>query len=148
MTERRPDPSPLRQGTGRRTLVTARVLWLFLLVSAVLIAVAIPTRQLIEQQARLADLRSQLAANSQRMAELQAEVDRWADPAFVKAQARDRLNYVMPNEVGYIVLEAEEAPAVAPVVRPKISSPWYRVLWQSMHDAAKTSSPAVEGDEQ
>ena len=146
MTERRPDPSPTGAGTGRRTLVSGRVFWLFLLVATVLISIAIPMRQLVDQQARLAELRSQIAANEARIAELQAEVDRWGDPAYVKAQARDRLHYVMPNEVGYIVLEAEQAPAVKPVVRTKGSTPWYRVLWQSMRDAAETSSPAGDSE--
>lgn len=145
MTERRPEPTPAGAGTGRRTLVSGRVFWLFLLIATVLISIAIPMRQLVDQQARLSELRGQIAANEERIAELQAEVDRWGDPAYVKAQARDRLHYVMPNEVGYIVLEAEAAPAVKPVVRAKSSTPWYRVLWQSMQDAAKTSSPAGDG---
>lgn len=145
MTQRRPAPEPTGAGAGRRTLVSGRVFWLFLLIVTVLISVAIPTRQLVDQQARLAELRSQIAANEAMITKLQAEVDRWGDPAFVKAQARDRLRYVMPNEVGYIVLEAEQVPAVKPVVRAKSSTPWYRVLWQSMRDAAATSSPTGAG---
>lgn len=146
MTNQRPAAEPDSQPAGRRSLNGGRLFGLGALLFVVAISVAIPAQQLIEQQARLADLKAQLAQNQQRIAQLQAEVDRWGDPAYVKAQARDRLHYVMPNEVGYIVLEAEEAPAVAPVVRPKSSSPWYRVLWQSMHDAAKTSSPKAANE--
>jgi hypothetical protein len=52
----------------------------------------------------------------------------------------------MPNEVGYIVLEADEAQAVVQNqtndvgVRPV----WYRTLWSSLQDAADTAPPLLE----
>ena len=35
------------------------------------------------------------------------ERKRWSDPAYIRAQARDRLYYVMPGEVSYLVLDAD-----------------------------------------
>lgn len=40
--------------------------------------------------------------------EMQRERDRWRDPNFIRAQARDRLYYVMPGEVGLLVMNAED----------------------------------------
>ena len=37
---------------------------------------------------------------------MQSEVKRWEDPVFIRSQARDRLYYVMPGEVSYLVMDA------------------------------------------
>jgi len=44
--------------------------------------------------------------------ELDAEVARWSDPAYVEAQARDRLYYVYPGDVAYLVLDDDDTPVV------------------------------------
>ena len=60
-------------------------------------------------------------AQRQAIFEAQAELDqakkdvetmkderkRWEDPAYIRAQARDRLYYVMPGEVSYLVMDAD-----------------------------------------
>ena len=38
---------------------------------------------------------------------MQSEVKRWEDPVYIRSQARDRLYYVMPGEVSYLVMDAE-----------------------------------------
>lgn len=40
-----------------------------------------------------------------RVDELETELARWDDPAYVKAQARERLGWVMPGETGYRVVD-------------------------------------------
>jgi cell division protein FtsB len=37
---------------------------------------------------------------------MQTEVKRWEDPVYIRSQARDRLYYVMPGEVSYLVMDA------------------------------------------
>jgi cell division protein FtsB len=37
---------------------------------------------------------------------MQTAVKRWEDPVYIKSQARDRLYYVMPGEVSYLVMDA------------------------------------------
>jgi cell division protein FtsB len=61
---------------------------------------------LVEQQQVLADLRAQVAASEQAVTEMKAERKRWEDPVYIRAQARDRLYYVMPGEVSYLVMDA------------------------------------------
>jgi hypothetical protein len=39
--------------------------------------------------------------------DMQAERDRWQDPVYIRSQARDRLYYVLPGEVSYLVMDAE-----------------------------------------
>lgn len=38
---------------------------------------------------------------------MQSEVKRWEDPVYIRSQARDRLYYVMPGEVSYLVMDAD-----------------------------------------
>jgi hypothetical protein len=37
---------------------------------------------------------------------MEVERRRWEDPAYIRSQARDRLYYVMPGEVSYLVMDA------------------------------------------
>lgn len=41
------------------------------------------------------------------VATMQSEVKRWEDPVYIRSQARDRLYYVMPGEVSYLVMDAD-----------------------------------------
>ena len=59
-----------------------------------------------EQRQAIADLQSQVQARKDAVKEMQVQRNRWNDPAFVRAQARNRLFYVMPGEVSYVVMDA------------------------------------------
>lgn len=61
---------------------------------------------LIEQQTTIADVKAQVAAKEKAVAEMKAERKRWEDPVYIRSQARDRLYYVMPGEVSYLVMDA------------------------------------------
>lgn len=38
------------------------------------------------------------------VSDMEAERDRWQDPVYIRSQARDRLYYVLPGEVSYLVM--------------------------------------------
>jgi len=59
---------------------------------------------LIEQRQQIADLRSVGASTQAELDDLTSQRARWDDPAYVRAQARDRLYYVMPGEISYLVI--------------------------------------------
>ena len=102
---------------------------------------AIPFKEWISQRARIADLEAQLAWHDQRTQELRAALDRWDDPAYVEAQARARLHFVHPGEVGYVVLAEDEAAApdttsTRPMVQaPKAGGPWWSAVWSTVEQA-------------
>src|SRR5690625_6013579 len=56
-------------------------------------------------------------AAEEREAHLRAELARWEDPAYVAAQARERLAFVMPGETAYKVIDPDfvepEEPALS-----------------------------------
>lgn len=55
---------------------------------------------IFEAQAELDQVKKDVKA-------MQEERKRWEDPAYIRAQARDRLYYVMPGEVSYLVMDAD-----------------------------------------
>jgi cell division protein FtsB len=50
---------------------------------------------------------SDLEQAKKEVQQMQVERKRWEDPAYIRAQARDRLYYVMPGEVSYLVMDAD-----------------------------------------
>lgn len=92
-------PRPKRPfNITRRALVFASVLIVLAL------SFAGSLRVYLVQAGDLATARAQIEAHSARIAELTSELERWNDPAYVQAQARQRLGWVMPGEVGYRVI--------------------------------------------
>ncbi len=58
------------------------------------------------QQQQIADVAAQVEQAKKQVAQMQVERKRWDDPVYVRSQARDRLYYVMPGEVSYLVMDA------------------------------------------
>jgi hypothetical protein len=101
------------------------------------VAYAWPVKEYFRQRGELARLRVDTATTQARVDALQAEKDRWADPAFVEAQARDRLHFVMPGETAYVVLLPGHpvAPPTLPKPTPVQPDAWYDQLWASVQAA-------------
>ena len=126
---------------------------ILLLVIALAVAVALPSvRAYISQQETLGDLRAEAQSGREEVDDLTAEVARWEDPAFVVAQARERLTYVFPGETPYRVVDAEVidgpadgSPAAEREPAAMAGEPWYDRLWGSVVDAGepKAVTPAV-----
>ena len=137
MKNERPVAAP-RSAAGRSLSWRGPVLTALLLVVALMLLPAF--KNLFDQHSRIVSLEDQIKANQQLVAKLQGEVDRWTDPAYVRAQARERLYFVMPGEVGYIVLDGKQAKQVADVTKPANHQAWYRTMWQSMRRASETAA--------
>jgi cell division protein FtsB len=109
---------------------------------------AIPFKEWITQRSRIADLEAQLAWHGARAAELEAALDRWDDPAYVEAQARARLHFVRPGEVGYVVLaDGEESAPDTTQTRPMAQlpdgGPWWSAVWSTVTQAAEPGASSV-----
>ncbi len=148
-------PAPVDRAPGRARVLSIRslVLGVTLLVG---FTIVFPTvRVYLGQQARLASLSVEVAAAEQHEKDLQGELDRWGTGAYVQAQARERLGYVMPGETAYRVIDPEtvvEAPAVS-IADPAATSgaalpiggavaPWYTTIWDSVTLAGTSEVPA------
>lgn len=115
------------------------------------LAVAPYVRSTVGQQAELAELEADVVAREGSVADLEAELERWDDPAFVTAQARERLFMVMPGEIGYVVLdppEEEEAAPEGPVAAVRAAreaatgdETWFGTVWESVRIAGAPAPP-------
>jgi len=57
----------------------------------------------IDQRQKIAALEASVQVSADEIAALEQEQDRWDDPAYITTQARERLYYVKPGEVVYLV---------------------------------------------
>ncbi|MFQ1003629.1 septum formation initiator family protein [Modestobacter sp. SSW1-42] len=124
--------APVSRGprfTGRAVLLAAMVLLLALTLAG-------PLRQYVAGRQELAELAAEQAALSQRAADLQAQLDQRADPAYIEQQARERLTLVPPGSRLVIVGDAgdpgDQAEAPADVPDPGAPLPWYEALLGSV----------------
>lgn len=59
----------------------------------------------LQQQREIAQLRESVELHRQSLSDMEAEQLKWEDPVYIRAQARDRLYYVMPGEVQLSVID-------------------------------------------
>jgi cell division protein FtsL len=106
---------------------------LALVVCTLALALIYPTRQYLSQRSRIAQLQAQTDAQQRRLADLKRQATQWQDPAYVRSQARSRLHYVMPGEIG---LTTTDSGAQAGGAASPLPSAWYDRLWGSVQSAA------------
>lgn len=61
----------------------------------------------LDQRKRIAEMEESIRLAEYELTAALAERDRWRDPSYIRSQARDRLYYVLPGEVSYLVMNAE-----------------------------------------
>jgi len=57
----------------------------------------------LEQKQKIAALQHSVQVTEEQIAELERDRERWNDPAYITTQARERLYYIKPGEVVYLV---------------------------------------------
>ena len=135
---------PAAEVGGRRPSLTGRAALLALVLVVLGVSYAYPLRTWIEQRADLAALAAERAELEQRTVDLEAQQQRWEDPAYVRAQARERLHFVLPGETVYVVVPPAggraggETPQLPVVSR---SGSWYGRLWGTVRAADGAPAP-------
>ncbi|WP_420175899.1 FtsB family cell division protein [Luteococcus sp. OSA5] len=89
---------------------TRRAIVLLVVCAILLLSYASSLRVYLRQERELAIAQQQIAERTAANAELADEIERWQDPDFVQTQARQRLGWVVPGEVGYRVVDATGKP--------------------------------------
>ena len=121
----------------RRAAVTGRAVVLILVLGALVFTLGVPVRTWISQRADIASLQAQVDAAQQRVADLTVQEQRWADPAFVAAEARRRLHFVLPGEIGYTTLGADGRPAAESLADAAAHRTWVDKMWATLQQADK-----------
>lgn len=124
------------------------VLMLGLLILAVIV-LAPNLRILIEQRQQIAALQAGVAEAQQSVDELQKDVARWGDPAYIESQARERLFYVFPGDISYLVIgdDSEETTSDGQPISSTIQTTkvdWVRSLLSSVYTAGLTDATPTD----
>lgn len=121
------------------------MLVLGLLIVAIMV-LAPGLRIFVEQRNELADLRAQVSIQQEQVAQMEAERARWDDPSYLRAQARDRLFFVMPGDVSYLVIndvvvEQESTQPVSKTIQVT-DTDWVKSMFNSVMVAGLSTEPA------
>ena len=120
---------------------SGRMLALAVVMIAITIMLAPTVKIFFDKRAELAALRDDIAARQVEGDRLRQQISRWQDPNYVKQQARDRINMVMPGETGYWVFGSELPAGTgssqnAAAAQDPADLPWVDSLWESVRRAA------------
>jgi cell division protein FtsB len=119
--------------TARRAAILAAV------VCVLTLTIAGPVRTYFAQRTEMKQLAASEAALRRQIADLEQQKIKLADPAYVAAQARERLGFVMPGEIPYQVQLPPNAalpsePGSVPTAAAA-NDPWYTSLWHTIADS-------------
>lgn len=131
-----------------------QVVALGLALAAVALSLAYPLRGYVQQQAAERAAVAEQQELEQRIQDLNAQVDALKDPAYIRAEAKRRLQYVTPGDTVYVVklpagvaapTDGEAVAGAAPdaaadpdAATPDADSgqvqdaPWYESLWGTL----------------
>jgi hypothetical protein len=82
----------------------------------------------LKTQQQLQDATARVASQERNLQQLDADVARWSDPAYIRSQAGSRLFYVLPGQTTYRVLGLP-ATGSAAAAAPSTSVQQTRVNW-------------------
>ncbi|MGH3559465.1 MAG: FtsB family cell division protein, partial [Mycobacterium sp.] len=125
--------------TARRAAILAAV------VCVLTLTIAGPVRTYFAQRTEMKQLAASEAALRRQIADLEQQQAKLADPAYIAAEARERLGFVKPGDIPYQVqlpptaaLPAEPGSETAPVAT---GDPWYTSLWHTIADTPHGPPP-------
>ena len=123
---------PARQ--PHQTRLTGRAALLAVVICAIALSLAYPVREYIAQRRQVDQLLATQHSISAQVKSLQAQQQRFADPAYIEQQARDQLHMCFPTEKCYVIIGNSAAPDATPQ-QAHAAAPWYTRLWQSVKKA-------------
>ncbi|MBO0896349.1 septum formation initiator family protein [Arthrobacter sp. zg-ZUI10] len=105
------------------------------LVVTVLLAPSVNTY--LHQRSDIAALEAEIAEQKETSGALQAQLQRWEDPSYIKQQARERIFLVMPGETRYLVKGEQGVEDVEQEAQEQVEDlRWVDALWDSVKRAA------------
>ena len=130
------EPGLTRRAPGG---LTGRAAVLGLVVCALVLSLAYPAKEFLAQRGEIGRLRAEQAQAQARVAALEERKSQLGDPAYVRAQARARLHYVLPGETVYVVVPrsggGSEGSAAPDLPEVRQGGSWYGRLWETVRSA-------------
>ncbi|WP_084252631.1 FtsB family cell division protein [Devriesea agamarum] len=134
------DPVRRRDDGGRGLGLTKRALFLVVVVVISLATLVPSLNEYVAQRQQIDAMRVKVEQQQKEVAQLNTDLKRWDDPAYIAAQARQRLLYAKPGETQYRLTDSsgknvpltEEQKAANEASKDE----WYSTLWQSVEGAS------------
>src|SRR5271163_2289252 len=144
----------IEQRSDQRLGFTARRAAILAALACVLtLTIAGPVRTYFAQRTEMAQLTATEAALRRQIADLEQKKGKLGDPAYIAAQARERLGFVKPGDIPFQV-QLPSAAGAAPqpggdTTKPANNNPWYTSLWHTIADqphlpGASVATPPAE----
>jgi cell division protein FtsB len=131
-----------QQSEQRLGSAARRAAILAVVVCVLTLTIAGPVRTYFGQRTEMKQLIDAQAQLRSQIADLQQQKVKLADPAYIAAQARERLGFVMPGDIPYQVqlppgaaATPDAVPGAADPAKPPSGQPWYTSLWHTIADA-------------
>lgn len=113
------------------------------ILAVLVVSVALPLREYLSQRAEIAKLQDKQAQAQARVTALEQEQSRLQDPAYIAAEARRRLHFVLPGETAYVLISPPGAQEEAGKTAagggadgaPGPAAPWYLEVWETVREA-------------
>jgi cell division protein FtsB len=102
------------------------------------LTIAGPVRTYFAQRTEMNQLAASEAALRRQIADLEQKKVKLGDPAYIAAQARERLGFVKPGDIPFQVQLPPTAATPQPgsdTAKPASTDPWYTALWHTIADA-------------
>ena len=104
-TSPRTDPKRVAAQPSTTTAL-GRILTLLVVAATVFLVIFSPLRSWMQQQEEARQLAQRVAEAKATNQRLEDEIKRYEDPEYIAQEARERLGYVKPGEVTYVVVDA------------------------------------------
>ena len=135
-TEKKASTRPVGEGSSVLSIggldVSTRFV-VVLIVAAILSVMLVPSLyQWWQQERELAQIKTQVAEQQQKNADMQRQLDLWNDPDYISTQARERLGFVRPGETQYTVVDPgpqyQDSALAAAAASTGPARPWVQQL--------------------
>ncbi|MFN2561390.1 MAG: septum formation initiator family protein [Jatrophihabitans sp.] len=131
----------MKQTRAGRPVLTGRALVLGGIVILLVVLLASPIQRYLTSRHDLSGAGRQLQDDRQQLGELTRQKSLWSDPGFIQQQARKRLQYAMPGDTVYVVVDKGQKSDIeksAGLPGKHIAGPgWNNRLMDSVRAAAK-----------
>jgi cell division protein FtsB len=124
-----------------RPVLTGRALVLGGIVVLLIVLLASPIHRYLASRTAISAAAQQLQDDRSRLAELTQQKALYADPGYLQRQARTRLQYAMPGDTVYVVVDkgqrSDIEKSAGSAAKADTGTEWNSRLWNSLRAAGK-----------
>lgn len=133
--------APTRRKQSARPILTGRALVLGAIALLLIMLLAAPVHRYLVSRGQVGAAASKLHDDRVQLGKLTKQQALWSDPGFVQRQARVRLQFAMPGDTVYVVVDKGQRSTIARTSGVRATQPrgtgWNTRLWASVRAADK-----------